>query len=198
MTKKVGWGLYDYSKKDSIINNIQSIFTQKECDIINNYGLNHNDLKDGAVRDGYIDHSTRNSKIVMLPSNDEEIQWVFRRVTDAIISMNKEFYEYDLNQLELLQFTSYDSQSKGFYCPHIDIKLIDSLSRKLSFSIQLSPPDSYTGGDLLFNCGGPPNIASKEQGIGVFFPSWVLHEVTPVRTGIRNSLVGWVLGPHFK
>ena len=198
MTKSYDWGLYDNSKKDSVINNATSIFTPKECDIINNYGLYHNDLKDGSVRYGDIDHSVRNSKIVFLSSNDEEIHWVYRRVTDAILLINKEFYEYDLDKIEVLQFTSYDYQSKGFYRPHVDSRAMGSLCRKLSFSIQLSSEDSYAGGDLLFNFGGGKRTASKEQGIGLFFPSWVLHEVTPVRTGIRNSLVGWVLGPHFK
>jgi predicted 2-oxoglutarate/Fe(II)-dependent dioxygenase YbiX len=30
------------------------------------------------------------------------------------------------------------------------------------------------------------------------FPSYQLHEVTPVESGIRRALVGWVIGPKFK
>jgi predicted 2-oxoglutarate/Fe(II)-dependent dioxygenase YbiX len=30
------------------------------------------------------------------------------------------------------------------------------------------------------------------------FPSYVLHEVTPVTKGERNSLVAWISGDNFK
>jgi len=32
----------------------------------------------------------------------------------------------------------------------------------------------------------------------IFFPSYTLHEVTPVTKGTRYTLVGWVHGPAFK
>ena len=38
----------------------------------------------------------------------------------------------------------------------------------------------------------------KQIGDLVVFPSYVLHEVTPVTKGERNSLVCWVTGPSFK
>jgi PKHD-type hydroxylase len=211
MTKKLidplsvsySWGLFDQKEKHSILTNIRSIFTPEECERINSYGLIKyaDELRDAHVVPtptfSKFDQSIRSSRIVMFPSTDGEIEWVFRAITDAILSINKKFYEYDLSQIEILQFTSYDYKSKGFYKPHVDTQVKGDLCRKLSFSIQLSPPDAYTGGDLIFNMGNP-EIASKEQGIGLFFPSWVLHEVTPVITGIRTSLVGWVVGPHFK
>ena len=38
----------------------------------------------------------------------------------------------------------------------------------------------------------------KTQGTLIMFPSYVLHEVTPVTKGTRNSLVTWVTGKQFK
>jgi len=38
----------------------------------------------------------------------------------------------------------------------------------------------------------------KEQGTLTIFPSFVLHKVTPVTKGERNSLVTWVTGKQFK
>ena len=35
-------------------------------------------------------------------------------------------------------------------------------------------------------------------GSGLFFQSSYFHRVLPVKTGLRKSLVGWVLGPKFK
>jgi PKHD-type hydroxylase len=70
--------------------------------------------------------------------------------------------------------------------------------RKLSFTIQLSEEKSYKGGSLCMYNSGDPDFAPKEIGTFVAFPSWLLHEVTPVIEGERYSLVGWVNGPRFK
>ena len=39
---------------------------------------------------------------------------------------------------------------------------------------------------------------SKAQGTLILFPSFILHEVTPVTKGERNSLVSWITGKPFK
>jgi PKHD-type hydroxylase len=36
------------------------------------------------------------------------------------------------------------------------------------------------------------------KGMAWFFPSYMLHRVTPVTKGVRRSLVLWVGGPEFK
>ena len=36
------------------------------------------------------------------------------------------------------------------------------------------------------------------QGTMIFFPSFLMHRVTPVKQGTRYSLVSWFLGPPFK
>ena len=43
-----------------------------------------------------------------------------------------------------------------------------------------------------------PNVAMKEQGTLTAFPSYVLHEVTPLTKGTRYSLVAWIGGKDFK
>ena len=38
----------------------------------------------------------------------------------------------------------------------------------------------------------------KQRGLIAVFPSYVLHQVTPVTQGSRQSLVAWISGPAFK
>ena len=38
----------------------------------------------------------------------------------------------------------------------------------------------------------------KVRGSVNYFPSYMLHEVTPLERGTRYALVGWVNGPAFK
>lgn len=126
-----------------------------------------------------------------------ETEWLFRRVTDLINGVNKQFFNYDLLNIENFQFTEYTDNS-DFYGPHIDMMHRANATRKLSFSIQLSEPDSYEGGELVLHYGKSGETMDKKQGTSFFFPSWTLHEVTPVTKGTRYSLVGWVNGPRFR
>jgi PKHD-type hydroxylase len=70
--------------------------------------------------------------------------------------------------------------------------------RKLSFVIQLSDPKDYKGGELQIHLSDTPEVMKKEQGTLIAFPSYILHEVTPITKGKRYSLVGWITGKPFK
>ena len=40
-------------------------------------------------------------------------------------------------------------------------------------------------------------VPELKKGAMILFPSFLLHKVSPVTKGTRNSLVGWVRGPNF-
>ena len=65
-------------------------------------------------------------------------------------------------------------------------------------SIQLTDPKNYEGGELILYNNEKGDIVNKEQGTLILFPSFILHEVTPITKGERNSLVSWVTGNNFK
>ncbi len=71
--------------------------------------------------------------------------------------------------------------------------------RKLSFSLLLSDPDTYEGGNLqLLDECGKPYIVPRKRGTIVLFDSRTQHRVQKVKSGVRKSIVGWVVGPRFK
>jgi len=80
------------------------------------------------------------------------------------------------------------------------------LTRKLSVTINLSSPEEYEGGNLKFDFGHHQKEQSqfyeckeiRPQGSIVVFPSFLYHQVTPVTSGNRYSLVMWCLGKPFK
>ena len=80
----------------------------------------------------------------------------------------------------------------------MDKTSLKGLIRKLSFSLQLSNPKEYKGGDFNLHLSSKKTTLLKEQGTLLVFPSYVLHQVKKVTKGERNSLVGWVTGPPFK
>lgn len=179
------------------------LFTNEEIDRIVAQGINLqadeaiiNTKDDGSK----VKHSTRTCKIGWFYPN-EDTNWLFDKMIDLIGNINENYFKFDLNQFEPLQFTSYDSSRKEFYGQHMDCSMgipHATASRKLSITLQLSSGDDYEGGDLLLYQSKEPAIAPKKKGQLVVFPSYVLHEVTPVTKGTRYSLVTWVHGPMFR
>ena len=117
---------------------------------------------------------------------------------------NADFFGFDISGVcRYIQHTEYNKGS--FYDWHQDCFLGESqegvYERKLSFSIQLSEPDSYTGGDLEFTDDIIFTPEEKERlrqrGTVIVFPSFLQHRVTEVTEGQRYALVGWREGKQW-
>jgi PKHD-type hydroxylase len=170
-------------------------FTKEECQAIVNIAKNK-DLIQGTTSKDYKITDVRDSKISWLYPSDN-LDWLFRRVTDIVLNLNERFYKFDLFGInEGFQFTNYQSPS-GKYGKHVDIGT-NIVVRKLSISIQLTNPKEYEGGELYLYDDEKGVAMNKEQGTLIMFPSYVLHEIMPVTKGERNSLVTWVTGKQFK
>ena len=173
----------------------QGAFTPDECRKIIEIG-NARIVDDSRIRGNDVAPNIRDSKNSwIMPCDDSH--WIFRRVTDVIMDLNSKFFKFDLfGFIEGFQFTRYDAPG-GKYDQHID-RGLNTWTRKLSFTLQLSDPKDYVGGDLELYYGQEPTVPTKEQGFVVVFPSYALHRVTPVTKGTRYSLVAWITGPSFK
>ena len=170
----------------------KNAFSKEECQTIINIAKDKGLIK--GTTGGKSD--VRDSKISWLYPIDN-IDWVFRRVTDITLNLNERFFKFDLFGLnEGFQFTNYEAPS-GKYGKHVD-RAINMSVRKLSISIQLTNPEEYEGGELYLYDNDKGTVMDKEQGTLIIFPSYVLHEVMPVTKGERNSLVTWVTGKQFK
>lgn len=143
-----------------------------------------------------LDTATRRSKICFLDKNrhNELYNFLWPRALEA----NRNFFEFNLQDCEEIQFTEYSSEYQGEYKPHIDTFWLSPKQRKMSAILQLSDPDDYEGGDFVIESSELPNYEEvRNQGTLLFFPSFFKHGVMPVTKGIRHSLVIWFTGPHF-
>lgn len=172
----------------------RNVFTNDELDAIIRLGESK-ELHKGGIHGPQAD-KYRNSHVrFMYPNSIAD--WVFGRLASAVAQTNSQFFQFDLTGFDQgLQFTRYEAPSQH-YDWHID-KAFQHGVRKMSLSVQLSDPDSYKGGDLQLKFGKSHVTVPRERGLITFFPSYVLHRVTPVREGTRCSLVAWIAGPPFK
>ncbi|MEL7445343.1 MAG: Fe2+-dependent dioxygenase [Pseudomonadota bacterium] len=88
------------------------------------------------------------------------------------------------------------TQDGGFYGAHIDNALMGDGRAKmrsdLSFTLFLSEPDEYEGGELTVHSAGASQSIKAAAGHLVLYPSSSIHEVTPVTSGRRIVCVGWI------
>ena len=97
--------------------------------------------------------------------------------------------------------TQYKPQSVGNRAEGLANDFVNEnieLVRKLSFSLQLSSPDDYEGGNVqLLAEDGSSYIAPRKRGTIVLFDSRTQHRVLKVTKGTRKSIVGWVVGKRW-
>lgn len=140
----------------------------------------------------------RRSHVSWMDCN-QETKWVFDRLAHVVASLNSQFYRFDLTGFgEPLQLTNYDQSENGMYGWHQDYGGRRGFSRKLSAVLQLTDPAQYEGGNLQIMTSGNPMNVRKQRGLIAVFPSYTLHQVTPVTQGSRQSLVAWLSGPAFR
>lgn len=146
------------------------------------------------------DTSIRSTKISWLNITNEN-KYIWDKFSKVIAEVNSRYFHFDLTGFyEPMQLGIYTAEDQGHYDWHIDMfKETKSTPRKLSMVLMLSNPSEFEGGDLLIKTDNDnPVKLNMIKGRAWFFPSYMLHKVTPVTKGIRKTLVLWVGGPEFK
>lgn len=130
-------------------------------------------------------------------NDSEETRWLFEKMADYCKIANKEMWNFDIwGYQDGFQYTVYYGNG-GHYDWHADLGPGIS-NRKISCVLQLSDPEEYEGGELEVNPGGQVIKVPKGLGTLCFFPSFLLHRVTPLSSGVRRSLVNWFCGANFR
>jgi len=139
----------------------------------------------------------RNSRIKWL-HYDERTDWVYEKLKNFSIEANNTIWGFNLTSIiDSIQYTEYP-EGGGHYDCHVDIGPGSINHRKISIVTQLSDPSEYEGGELEIWCGGQFRQIPKIKGCTVLFPSFLLHRVTPVTSGVRRSMVLWAGGGSYK
>ena len=183
------------------------------------------EMRDSELIGRHKDKNKRNSENAWIDTN----HWIAGFIWHYVNKANRENFRYDLTNIdgENLQYTKYsegqyynwhnDAGISNYYKPqyvgnsgNFDddpnnlqttdfLKASCELVRKLSFTLQLSDPDEYEGGNVqLIDDSGKSYIAPRQRGTIILFDSRTQHRVIKVKKGVRKSIVGWVLGPRWR
>ena len=177
----------------------QPIFTPQQCEMVIQAG--HKQKPEVAQvgmnkPSGGVDTKKRTTTISWIPFKEMPEMYSQIEATMQATNLNHFGFE-DVNITEPAQFTEYNKG--GFYDWHMDLNINGKNSppvRKISMTILLSDPSTFTGGELEFI--EKNKFSDLKQGQAIFFASFIRHRVAPVQKGIRRSLVMWFGGKPFK
>src|SRR3546814_11787244 len=81
------------------------------------------------------------------------------------------------------------------YGPHVDNALMGDAPQTridLAFTLFLSDPDSYEGGELEIEEPAGTRSFKLPAGAAILYPANSVHEVAKVTSGRRDVAVGWI------
>jgi PKHD-type hydroxylase len=78
------------------------------------------------------------------------------------------------------------------YGPHVDDALLAGTRSDVAFTLFLSPPAAYEGGELVLDTPFGEEAFKLAAGSIITYPASLLHRVEPVTTGTRLAAAGWV------
>jgi PKHD-type hydroxylase len=122
-------------------------------------------------------------------ANDGKIETVRRLVESRILSHEVFALAVRPKTLTSVMFSAYEPGMR--YGSHVDDALIQGVRTDVSFTLFLSEPASYDGGELVIESAAGEDTVKLEAGSLVAYPSTALHHVAEVTRGARLAAVGW-------
>lgn len=185
----------------------KGFFSPEECDVICNTCGNLG-LGEGQLFSGNDIYQTRKAKTAFINQPDANTQWLFDKFNNLIGYYNDTLFGLDLTGYDYFQYAEYDINGKHNF--HMDIAMntpepisyrINEHLRKLTIVLMLNQQGvDFEGGDFQVNLSEErlPVTVNMDKGNVLLLPSFLLHRVTPITSGLRKTLVTWVIGPKFR
>ena len=177
---------------------VENFFNEEEIDKI----IDLEDLQKftkgklgGGGDGGKISKEYRDSDISWLHFTPDS-KWIFDKFGGLLGQINHSHFMYDIDGFDMFQYTKY--KPKQHYNWHFDaFTEYHGYERKISSVVILSDPAKYSGGEFEIVVDGnieKPTSIKPPKGSVIFFASWMPHRVAPVKSGVRKSLVAWIMG----
>lgn len=154
-----------------------------------------NDIKDIAWEDGRdtargdAKNIKKNLQITRITQRGAE---VIKKIENTLLR-NNSFNSFTfVRKLIGLRIANY--KDGGNYGWHVDLSTMQGYRTDLSFTLFLTDPNSYEGGELQADYGLFGGVKKIKGQVGdlVIYPTGVVHRVTPVTSGDRIVVVGWI------
>lgn len=142
---------------------------------------------DGRATAGWAARLVKNNEQAR---NDEVLDELRTRIEERIVENDVFQLAAQPKVLTPILVSRYGAGGK--YGAHVDDALMNGVRTDLSFTLFLSEPDTYDGGELVMETSAGEQPYKLPAGAMIVYPSTTLHCVKPVKRGVRVAAVGWV------
>jgi PKHD-type hydroxylase len=143
-------------------------------------------FEDGRETAGFAARLVKNNRQA---ANDQRIETVRKLVEERIVANDVFAMAVRPKALASVMFSAY--QRGMHYGSHVDDALMQGMRTDVSFTLFLSEPDAYDGGELVIESASGEDAVKLPAGSLVAYPSTALHHVAAVTRGTRLAAVGW-------
>ncbi len=149
--------------------------------------LEHARFVDGEATAGFAARLVKNNR--QTEGSDRSLATVRALVAERILG--NEVFQLAVRPkvLSPLLFSRYETGMH--YGRHVDDALMDGVRTDVSFTLFLSDPTSYDGGELTIESAAGEEAFKLDAGALVAYSATSLHRVAEVTRGARLAAVGW-------
>jgi hypothetical protein len=183
----------EYQEPNHYFGVAQDAFSLASCQkIIQDFESNKDSFFSAKLVGQVVDKDIRDTSI-MTASVDKGIG---ATLTGIGLSANHAIWNFDITHSNQCEYLRYDHQ--GHFKNHIDTELAKKFDETRKLTIILFLNDEYEGGKLYLNYGHEKVYPEQKAGNVIIFPSFLSHGVEPITSGIRRTMVTWLVGPYFR
>jgi PKHD-type hydroxylase len=164
---------------------IPNFITDSECTSILSKCKEELTLKNATVREGQLDFKLRKSSVAFI----DDLGFLNKRLQNILIDSVK-VNGFSVSGLQQFQFTEYNIGEH--YNWHRDSSINNPMFSDRFYSTVIQLSDEYTEGELQLNIDDTEITLDRGLGTLYMFPSYTLHRVKPITSGVRYSLVNWI------
>lgn len=170
---------------------LNNILTEIELKTIVNFLENTSSFIDGKVTAGWHAKLVKNNEQISKKTSE------YKNLTNIIKqALFRDTLFQSAVQPKIIHSLIFSRYQEGmFYGSHVDNSLMGNQNfwrSDLSFTIFLSNPSSYDGGELVIEESGGDRSFKLQLNSALVYPSSTLHRVEKVTKGVRIVVVGWV------
>ena len=140
---------------------------------------------DGRETAGFAARLVKNNR----QASDRKTETIRKLVEERILAHEVFAMAVRPKALTPVMFSRYEPGMQ--YGSHVDDPLMQGLRTDVSFTLFLSEPDSYEGGELVIEGASGDDAVKLAAGGLLAYPSTALHHVAEVTRGERLAAVGW-------
>ena len=163
---------------------IGNVLSAEEVDLVR-ATLAQATFVDGRETAGFAARQVKHNRQI----SDRKAETVRKLVEERILAHDVFALAVRPKALTPILFSRYEPGMR--YGSHVDDPLMQGLRTDVSFTLFLSDPESYDGGELVIETAAGEEPTKLPAGSLIAYPSTHLHHVTEVTRGERLAAAGW-------